>query len=235
MVKNKIIAVIPARGGSKRIPHKNIIDFYGKPLIAWTIEAALQSKCFDEVVVSTDDEKIAKVAKIYGASVPFLREEYADDYAPVSLVTAKALEKLAPQKYDIVVQLMANCPLRNAKDIKNALHNFITQNLDFQISCFSFGWMNPWWAYQLDKENTPTPIFEDDMRNRRSQDQPTLYCPTGAIWVAKAEKLLESQNFYGEGFKFFPMSWQSALDIDNYDDLEMGSVLFEMKKKNAKK
>lgn len=231
----KILAVIPARGGSKRIPHKNIIDFQGKPLIAWAIEEINKTSLFDDVIVSTDDEKIAEISKKFGANVPFLREKYADDHSPVSLVTAHVLEKLLPKKYDMVVQMMPNCPLRNAEDIEKALENFIENNLDFQISCFPFGWMNPWWAYRLEKDNTPIPVFEDEMRNRRSQDQPELYCPTGAIWIAKANKLLESKNFYGKDFKFFPMNWQSALDIDTYEDLEMANVLFEMKKnkKNA--
>lgn len=238
MVENlenkKIIAVIPARGGSKRIPYKNIINFHGKPLIAWTIEAALKSNLFDEVIVSTDDKKIAEIAEKYGAKVPFLREEYADDYSPVSLVTTNVLEKLLSKEFDMVVQLMPNCPLRNSNDIKEAVQNFIEQKNDFQISCFSFGWMNPWWAYQLDEEYNPKPIFEDDMRNRRSQDQPPLYCPTGAIWVAKAKKLLESKNFYGENYRFFPMSWQSALDIDNYDDLEMAQAVFLLQNQSYK-
>lgn len=232
--KKKILAVIPARGGSKRIPNKNIIDFHGKPLIAWAIEEIQKTNLFEKIIVSTDDKQIADVAKKYGASIPFLREKYADDYSPVSLVTACVLEQLLPSKYDIVVQLMPNCPLRTVEDIKSALDNFINNNYDFQISCFPFDWMNPWWAYQLDEKKNPTPVFEDEIRNRRSQDQPKLYCPTGAIWIAKADKLLEQTNFYGKGVKFFPMSWQNALDIDNYEDLEMASVLFKMKKnKNA--
>ncbi len=236
MVENKkIIAIIPARGGSKRILHKNIIDFQGKPLIAWTIEAALKSNLFEEVIVSTDDKKIAEVAKKYGAKIPFLREEYADDYSPVSLVTANALEILLPKKFDVVVQLMPNCPLRTEKDIESAVENFIKEQSNFQISCFSFGWMNPWWAYQLNEKYVPQPIFEDEMRNRRSQDQPPLYCPTGAIWIANADKLVESKNFYGEDYRFFPMSWQSALDIDNYDDLEMAQAVFLLQNQKTKK
>jgi N-acylneuraminate cytidylyltransferase len=168
------------------------------------------------------------VAIQYGAEVPFLREEYADDYSPISIVTVYTLRRLLPETFDVVVQLMPNCPLRGAEEIKEALKNFEAGGDDFQISCFKFGWMNPWWAYQLES-NTPTPIFEDAIRNQRSQDQPDLYCPTGAIWVAKANALLKSETFYGTNFNFFPMSWQSALDIDNYEDLEMAKAVFKLK------
>jgi N-acylneuraminate cytidylyltransferase len=232
VTKKERVAIIPARGGSKRIPNKNIIDFQGKPLIAWTIESALKSEMFDKVIVTTDSDKIAGIAKEYGADIPFLRQDYADDFSPVSLVIVDALRRIAPHPYKTVAQLMPNCPLRDADDIKNAITFFEEKDLNFQISCFPFGWMNPWWAYQLvDEQRTPKPIFEDDMRNRRSQDQPQLYCPTGAIWVAKTHKLLEANSFYGNDFKLFPMNWQNAIDIDNYEDLEMAEVLFLLKNK----
>lgn len=228
MVENKkIIAVIPARGGSKRIPKKNIIDFHGKPMIAWTIEAALTSKLFEDVIVSTDDIEIAEVSNKYGAATPFIRDKFADDHTPVSTVTIHALEQLQQNNYDIVVQLMPNCPLRDDTDIKTAVLNFIQNSFDFQISCFQFGWMNPWWAYELKDNYTPKPIFEDGIRNRRSQDQPKLFCPTGAIWIASVRKLLEQETFYGDEYKFFPMNWRNAIDIDEYNDLEIARVLFK--------
>src|SRR4051812_19986287 len=94
MVKRKNIALIPARGGSKRIPHKNIAPFQGKPLIAWTIEAAQQTGLFDRIFVSTDDPKIASVAQEYGVEVPFLRTEAKDDITPVSKATIHALKQI---------------------------------------------------------------------------------------------------------------------------------------------
>lgn len=225
---NKTIAVIPARGNSKRIPRKNIIEFFGKPLIAWTIEAAQESKIFDKIIVSTDDPEIAEIARKYGAEIPFMRERYTDDYTPISLVTIDALHQIS-ESFGIVVQLMANCPLRNGQDIQMAHQHFISQNVDYQISCFKFGWMNPWWAHRLDEKYQAKPIFEEDLRNHRSQDQPSLFCPTGAIWIAKTEKLLEAETFYGKDYTFFPMPWTHAVDIDNYDDLEMAKALYQMK------
>lgn len=228
-VVGKNIAIIPARGGSKRIPDKNIIDFQGRPMIAWTIEAARQSGLFDRILVSTDDENIANVARIHGAEVPFLRTEYADDYSPVSEATAAALQQAIDywqEEYELAVQLMANCPLRSADDIKSAIDVFLNKGGEFQISCFKYGWMNPWWAVKLGADGHPERLFPDTA-GKRSQDLPELYCPTGAIWVAKAEKLLEHKTYYGPGYIFEPLSWVSAVDIDDYDDLSFAKSVFQ--------
>ena len=110
---HKIIAVIPARMGSKRIPKKNITDFLGKPMIQWTIEQALQSDCFDKVFVSTDSEEISNIAILNGAESPVLRSDAVDDFSPVSEATSAVNQSESLWgKFDIVVQLMANCPLR---------------------------------------------------------------------------------------------------------------------------
>ncbi len=222
------IAIIPARGGSKRIPKKNIIDFCGKPLIAWTIEAAIQSACFDRVLVSTDDVEIATVAKEFGASVPFLREENADDYAPVSEATLSALAKAESywgEKYKTVTQLMPNCPIRMAQDIVNAMKKFSSGKAKFQISCFKFGWMNPWWAVKLDGNGVPERLFPEATL-ARSQDLEQLFCPTGAIWIADIKAFKENKTFYGVGHVFEPMDWMSAIDIDDVEDLEMAQAIY---------
>ncbi|WP_372763553.1 cytidylyltransferase domain-containing protein [Litorivivens sp.] len=224
------IAVIPARGGSKRIPRKNIMDFFGKPMIAWTIEAAIQSGCFQRVVVSTDDEEIATVAREYGAEVPFLRMQNADDYSPVSQATLTALTQAEShwnESYQTVVQLMANCPIRGAADIRSALETFQKHDRVFQISCFRYGWMNPWWAARLAEDNKPEPVFSG-ANTKRSQDLETLYCPTGAIWIANVEQLRVADTFYGTGHVFEPVAWTSAVDIDDMDDLLMAKAVHLM-------
>jgi len=231
---HKIIAVIPARGGSKRVPRKNIIPFLGKPLIAWTIEAAQKSGIFDRIVVSTDDHEIAKVSKAYGAEVPFLRDTGADDHAPVTdgtLRTLLQLEEIGDQ-YDIVVQLFAVCPLRNAQEIIDSVEYFKNNKLEFLISCFKYTWMNPWWAVTLDNKNRPNWVFENTQK--RSQDLPELFSPTGAIWIANVNALKLSKNFYGPGHVFWEMDWKTAVDIDNYEDIELAMALqhvIEQKKK----
>jgi len=222
------IAIIPARGGSKRIPHKNIIDFFGLPMIARTIEAAKESGCFDRVLVSTDDPDIAEVSQFYGAEVPFLRMDKADDLSPVSEATLSALAQAEVhwnESYEIVVQLMANCPLRGADDVLRAVSAFHGRSASFQISSFKFGWMNPWWSVRLDESGVPRRLFPEVL-SRRSQDLEALYCPTGAIWIANCNALKQAGTFYGEGHVFENMPWTSAVDIDDYEDLAMAKAIY---------
>ncbi len=227
------LAIIPARGGSKRIPGKNIIDFMGKPMIAWTIEAALESGVFAEVVVSTDSEEIAAVARQSGAAVPFLREPGdADDLTPSYVATLNYLLRLEarrPAGYGTVAQLMPNCPCRTARDIAAAYENFRAGGADFQISGFKYGWMNPWWALKVDERTRRTePLFPEALK-QRSQDLGRLYCPTGAIWLAKADRLKAEKTFYGPGYTVHELDWQSAVDIDDYEDLKMAEAVMLMR------
>ena len=175
-----LLAIIPARGGSIRIPHKNIVNFCGKPLIAWTIEAANRTGVFDSVIVSTDDEEIANVALKYGAEVPCLRDQKADEFSPVSEATIRTIEQLEEngKVYDVVVQLFAVCPLRSSDEIVQALDFFFERKAPLLVSCFRFVGMNPWWAIKLNDQFKGERIFEEI--NKRSQDIPILYSPTGA-------------------------------------------------------
>jgi pseudaminic acid cytidylyltransferase len=230
------IAVIPARGGSKRIPRKNIKLLHGKPLIAYTIEAALQSGVFEHVVVSTDDAEIAEVSKQFGAEVPFVREaSLADDHTPASLVTLNALERLDPEgkKYRYVSQLMPNCPLRDAVDIKKSFEQFRKNDADTQLSINRFGWLNPWWAFKMESFdiqnlNALEPLFPEAFKTR-SQDLATLYALTGALWWSKIDVLRKEKTFHTSTRTGFELSWQHALDIDDEDDWQMAEILMAMK------
>lgn len=224
----KIIAVIPARGGSKRIPKKNTIEFMGKPMMAWTIESALKSNLFDRIILSTDDPEMAEVGKSFGLEVPFLRIDKNDDISPVSEATIAAVkqaEEYYNEKYDIVVQLMANAPLRNEHDILEHVNHFKDNDNTFQISSFKFGWMNPWWAVKVNKRGTPEWIHPEAMTSR-SQDLANLYCPTGVIWIAKVEELKQSNTFYGPSYKFHEINWKNAVDIDDYEDLDFAKAIY---------
>lgn len=221
------LAVIPARGGSTRIPKKNILDFLGKPMIAYTIDACIKSNKFDRVLVSTDDEEIARIAKSFGAEVPFLRDACADNYTPVSEAVIHAVhqaESFWGEKYDVIAMAMANCPLRIAADIVAAYDHFMACGYDSQISCFKYGFMNPWWALRLNDDFKGERIFHGD-DNARSQDLEELYCPTGAIWIAKKNCLEQQKSFYGN-HHFFEINWKSAVDIDNYEDLELARAVY---------
>lgn len=232
----KHIAVILARGGSKRLPRKNILDFHGKPMLAWSVEAALQSGQFDQVLVSTDDPEIADLARSFGAAVPFLRNSAQDDMASSSEATLAALNQAEEHwdiRFDVVTQLMANCPLRDAGEIRSAVETFASREAPSQISCFRFGWMNPWWATKLNAQGTPDYLFPE-ARLERSQDLPPLYCPSGAIWIARAQSLKTEKTFYAPGHTFHPLNWISAMDIDDAEDMEMAKACFLVKQQGKK-
>lgn len=229
------MAVIPARGGSKRIPRKNIRDLCGKPVIAYTIAAAIQSGIFDRVVVSTDDDQIAAIAKEYGADVPFVRAlSLADDYTPVSLVTLDALERLDPagKVYCYVAQLMANCPLRTTEDVRDSYRQFVETGADSQISVTHYGWLNPWWAMTRDAEYHLAPIFAEVM-GKRSQDLPEVLCPTGTIWWAKADVLRREKTFHIIGRTGCEILWKRAVDIDTEEDWEIAEFLLNHSSKKG--
>ena len=222
------IAIIPARGGSKRIPRKNIIEFEGKPMIAWTIEAAVASGLFSKVLVSTDCEEIATLSRSYGADVPFLRDGSADDFTPVSEATCGALiqaENYWKTTFNTVTQLMANCPLRTACEIQGFHREFHRREVDSMLSCFKFGWINPWWAFKMDEKNNHSFIFEGAIK-QRSQDLDDLFCPTGSIWMARAESLKVSRSFHViNSQQFCEIDWIAAVDIDDGDDLRFAATL----------
>ena len=234
-IEPTILAVIPARGGSKRLPRKNIRALCGKPMIAYTIEAALQSRVFSDVIVSTDTDEIAAIAASFGAAVPFLRHAaLADDYTPVSLVTLDVLDKLDPHgtRFWLVAQLMPNCPLRTAKDVQDSYSQFLETKGEAQISVTRYTWLNPWWAMTRNPEYELSAIFSEHM-GKRSQDLPELFCPTGAIWWTKAEVLRREKTFHVAGRTGWEIPWQRAVDIDTEDDWRLAEILMKEQRRNA--
>ena len=123
---------------------------------------------------------------------------------------------------------MPNCPLRNDGDIKRALNHFECFSAKYQISCFRFGWMNPWWAATIDDKGSPHRIFPEYSESR-SQDLPPLFCPSGAIWIADSESIKKEKTFYGSGHIFYPMDWKACVDIDDQDDFDFAKVLFNIR------
>lgn len=226
----KRVAIIPARGGSKRLPKKNIMPFCGRPMIAWTVLAAQQSGLFDRVLVSTDSEEIASVVREEcGLETPFLRLDAADDISPVSVATLHALEQLAEigEDFDRVVQLMANCPIRGATEIQHLVGEMETKGADSAISCFAFGWMNPWWAFGLKDDGGADWKFPEALK-MRSQDLDTLYCPSGAIWASTTAALRANRDFKGPGAIYVPLDWEACVDIDDAHDLRFAEAVAGM-------
>lgn len=221
------LAVIPARGGSKRIPRKNVKPLAGVPMIAHSIVAARDSGVFDKIVVSTDDQEIAAVAVRFGAEVPFLRSvDLADDYTPVSAVSLDMLTRLEAEghSFDAVCQLMPNCPLRDAGDILSSFHDFEASGHAAQMSVSRYGWLNPWWALTREEDGSVKAVFESQLR-QRSQDLPALYCPTGAIWWIEAGVLKTEGTFHIAKRSTFELPWYKAVDIDDEADFELAELL----------
>jgi pseudaminic acid cytidylyltransferase len=185
---------------------------------------------FERVVVSTDSYEIAEIARRYGAEVPFLRDDnLADDFTPVSSVTVDALLRLDPDdnKFESVAQLMPNCPLRTADDVTSSHKQFEERGSESQISVVRYGWQNPWWATRRNERYELEPVFKEQM-TARSQDQPELFCPTGAIWWARTRALRRTKTFHIKDRTGWEIPWQRGIDIDTFEDWAMAEILFKL-------
>jgi CMP-N-acetylneuraminic acid synthetase len=178
-------------------------------------------------MVSTDSESIAEVALRYGADVPFLRAAaLSDDQTPVSSVTVDALMRVDPagRRFTSVAQLMPNCPLRDADDVRASYEQFVESRSCAQLSVARFGWQTPWWAMRRGDDFTLAPLFPQEAV-MRGQDLPPLFCPTGAIWWARAETLREAGTFHVPGRTGWEIDPVHAIDIDTEDDWRLAEAL----------
>jgi CMP-N-acetylneuraminic acid synthetase len=228
----KVLGLIPARGGSKAIPHKNITPLCGRPLVSFTCEAALAARTLDRVIGSTDDDDIASVIRRAGVEVPFLRPpELAQDHTPSIDVARHAvawLDRESGWKAEIVVLLQPTSPLRRAEHIDGAVHLLLEENVDTVVSVVpvphSF---LPWSLMKLEHGRlhdfwTPDLPFD---RYRR-QGQPALFARNGPAVLATRTQTLEARNsFYGETVAAYPMDMRSSVDIDGPADLQLAEAL----------
>ena len=221
-----MIALIPARGGSKRVPRKNIIPFFNHPLLAYTIAAAINSGLFNRIVVSTDDEEISDVAVSHGAEVIERPAELANDQATLVDVTIHALEylKVTPESVEAFCQLMPNCPLRLSTDIRAQYEVFTTERRAFQISAVPFRSMYPQWSLEMNDGGIGRWYFGEKYLTL-SQELHPLVCPTGAIWWMRTREFFEQRRFYGDPFHVYLMDANRGLDIDTQEDLELAEIL----------
>lgn len=230
-MKKKILAIIPARGGSKGIPDKNIRNICGKPLISWTIEQAKNCEYIDKVLVSTDDEEIAEISRIYGVEVPFLRpKELAKDDSPTIDAILHSLNFLEEINYipEIVVLLQPTSPLRLVKDINNSIEQFLEKKYDSIISVCNFD-HSPYWSLRIDSDYL-NPAFGEDYFETRRQDLPILYHPNGAIFISNPSNLKMFKSFLCEKAGAYIMPSERSFDIDN--ELDFLLVEFLMKKRD---
>lgn len=221
------IAIIPARGGSKRIPGKNIKEFFGKPMIAWSIEAALESKCFDRVIVSTDDKEIAEIAKRYGAEVPFVRPaNLSDDYMGTIPVIKHAVEWLNEysQAPNLVCCIYATAPFISSSDIKSGLEKLQKTDFDYAFSVTSYGF--PIQRAIKINENENVEMFEPQYFNTRSQDLEEAYHDAGQFYWGQADAWLSEKVIFGSNSTPIILPRHRVQDIDTFDDWERAEWLF---------
>lgn len=226
MYKNKtFIAVIPARGGSKGIPRKNIIDVAGKPLIAYTIETALTSRYLDRVIVSTDDAEIAEVSKQYGAEAPFLRPAHlATDEAKTIDTVMDTLERI-DGTYDYVVLLQPTQPLRTAQQIDNAIQQVVEQNQSSLVSVEEVT-DHPILYRTMTTEGKLLPLLHQNSTVRR-QDFDPYYKVNGLIYINKVDELTHDTSLNDNEYSFLI---KQTIDIDTWNDIkEFSDLLKEIK------
>lgn len=233
MQKEKsILAIIPARSGSKGLKDKNILLLDGKPLIAYTIEAAIKSRIFSDIIVATDSNIYADIAKKYGASVPFLRpnEISRDDSTSteVILYTLEQLERMG-KRYDMFMLLQPTSPLRSSMDIINSMKLMENKNANAIVSMCETNHSKDF-MIELEEDY----CLEGFLKNvrRRRQDKKKTYMLNGAIYLSKTEYYKENRDFYGDKCYAYIMDKYSSVDIDDIYDFKYAEILLKMKKSN---
>mgnify|MGYP006156722715 CR=1 FL=1 len=223
-----MIALIPARGGSKGLPGKNTKLLLGKPLIAYAIESALNSKFITDVYVSTDSQEIAEVAIKYGAKVPFLRPSHLASDAALAVDTyIFMLDKWKESGFDVdsFIILQPTSPLRTSKNIDEAIELFQSKSASSVISYTEENHPVSWHKF-VNTDLSFSPIFEEELLNR--QQKRKTYYPNGAIFVFKAS-LIREKKYYNEASFAYLMSRQNSVDIDTLEDFEYAEFLLNKK------
>jgi CMP-N-acetylneuraminic acid synthetase len=226
-----ILAVIPARGGSKGIPRKNIAKIGGRPLIGYTIQSALQVDRINNVIVSTEDEEISAISKELGAQVPFIRpDNLATDWAesaPVIIDALNRMEKLSNIKYDAVLMLQPTSPLRTSKHIDKALDLFFSQKCDSVVSIVSVGGTHPFRMKRLVGNQLINYIDQGFWDMSPRQKLPPVYIRNGAIYLIKRDVLIKEEQLIGRKCLGMLMSDKESVNIDSSLDLKLVKLLLE--------
>lgn len=226
---NKVLCVIPARSGSKGLPGKNIKKLLGKPLIAYTIEHAKESKYIDRIIVSTDDLTIAAIAKRYGAEIPFLRPKaLARDSAgtvDVLLHAMDLMEKKESFTFDILVLLHATTPLRTPDDIDNCIDLLVDKNADSVFSVTE-SHRNPYFnMIEIDKDKKVSLVKKGAFLTRQSC--PQVFDMNSSIYVWRKEALKKKRGIFLKKSRIYVMPKERSIDIDDYFDFEIAKILMQ--------
>ena len=222
------LCVIPARGGSKRIPKKNIKIFCGKPIIQWSIEAALESNCFDRVIVSTDSEEISTISKALGAEVPFIRpSNLSDDFTATAPVINHAIQYMSQnfQSVELACCIYATAPFIEANYIQDGLRKIIENeaNFSFSVTTFPFPIQR---AIKLNKENKSEMFFPENL-NKRSQDLEDSYHDAGQFYWGKSSAWLEGKRMFEDNSIPIIIPRHKVQDIDNEEDWIRAEIMFK--------
>lgn len=217
MIDNKrVLAIVPARGGSKGVTRKNIRNLAGMPLIAWTIEEAKKSKYIDRLILSSEDNEIIETAKEYGCDIPFVRPVHlAEDTTSGIEPVLHALKEIVG--YDYVILLQPTSPLRIVEDIDGCIENLIETKSPACVSVTK-PTNSPYWMYTVNSEGKVVPLIEQDGLTIRRQDLPVVYALNGAVYVAEVNWLKQNKSFLAPETVAFIMPNDRSYDIDTEDD-----------------
>ena len=227
MIKGKtILGVIPARGGSKRLPNKNIIGIANKPLLAWTIEAGTQSKFIDRLIVTSDNKDILKISSNHGAELIQRPNEISGDYSTTFDAIEHVIENIN-EDYDFICLLQPTSPLRTSKHIDEAIELLFEKKSDAVISVSEMN-ENPLWSNTLNDDLDMSDFLKDDVRNKRSQDLKKYYHINGAIYICNIKKFLAQKTFFIKSNIYaYIMKRERSIDIDDDFDFMIAECIMQ--------
>lgn len=219
------LGIIPARGGSKAVPRKNLRNIAGKPLIAWTIEEAQKSKYIDRLIISSEDEEIISTAKSRGCEAPFVRPgKLAQDDTPGIEPVLHALKMLPG--YDYIVLLQPTSPLRNVQDIDGCIEKCINLHANGCVTVTEPE-KSPYWMYSLENDDRLFPLLDNENIITRRQELPKVYVLNGAVYVLKSDWLLKNKTFITTETVGYRMPKERSLDVDTELDLTIFELLLK--------
>lgn len=230
------LCIIPARGGSKRIPRKNIKDFLGKPIIAYSIEAAINSKLFDEVMVSTDDTEIAEIARKYGASVPFIRsKKNSDDFASTIDVIEEVIEgyKSIGLSFKYCCCIYATAPFISAETLIKGHNLLVKEKLDCIFPALEYNF--PIQRALKRNSNGKTSMFQPEYLKSRSQDLEKSYHDAGQFYFFGIQKVLDQKKLWTDNTGAIVVDAMNGQDIDNMDDWKIAEFKFRFNTNKSQK
>lgn len=235
-MKKKILGIITARGGSKRVRRKNIREIFGKPLLAWTIQQAKGSKYIDRLIVSTDDEETANIARKYSGEAPFLRpKEFATDEAKSIDVIIHAVNwsKECGDNYEIVILLQPTSPMRLTEDIDKAVELLCAKKAKAVVSVCAAE-HPPCWTNTLPADGSMKAFIKPEMIMSNRQEPEKYYRLNGAVYVAYIDYLTAQNGFFGDETFAYIMPGERSVDIDNEIDFKFAEYLMKMEVNNGK-